>query len=179
MKRNATSPRPVSDNQIVSTPLDFIDAVKYKFGPLWCDLAALPENAKAFRYIDPETDSLAYPWPQPGQPWLAPGSVRGSIVARMPANHYCWLNPPFAEIAPWVAKAAECTTNVLVLVPASVGSRWFGEHVIDCAHWVYFLSPRLKFTKDPYPKDLMLIEYRWMTRSRVEGRTQFEQWRWK
>src|SRR5690242_10169502 len=43
-----------------------------------------------------------------------------------------WLNPPFADIGPWLAKAiAESRkgTQTVVLVPASVGSQWWKAYV--------------------------------------------------
>lgn len=151
---NATTPRAISPNQSIETPWEFIRAVEARFGPLFCDLAALPENSKCPTHIGPDQDSLSAPWPTP------------------PSGRYNWLNPPFANIAPWVQRCAQQSARVLVLVPASVGSRWYGDYVEGKAS-VHFLAPRIAFTGQPFPKDLMLLQYNCGWNSRPV------QWRWK
>ena len=157
----ATRPRDkTTTNQVVGTPWEFIDAVKAKFGNLFCDLAATAENTKCPEYfITEEQDSLVTPWPT------------------APDEEYNWLNPPFANIAPWVEKCATDDNNVLVLVPALVGSEWYTKFVAGVAD-IYFLSPRLVFegSKDPYPKDLMLLQYR---RKSAKPFYSIGNWRWK
>lgn len=143
--------------QDYETPLDFISAVKGRFGPLEADLAATKENTKANMFITPEQDSLLPKWE-----WsLLDGNL--------------WLNPPYSNIAPWARKChiqSSKGAKILFLVPASVGSEWFRRSVFNSA-LVLFLSPRLKFVgaKDPYPKDCILCCYGWPAG--------FECWRWK
>lgn len=143
--------------QDYSTPWEFIRAVEKRFGDLNVDLAASDDNAKAPYYVTEETDSLSIDWSPPDRINM-------------------WLNPPFANIEPWVKKCAATAlghgSQILVLVPASIGSNWFAEHVHGRAR-VYGLSPRLTFEgcKDPYPKDLMLCVY--------GERPGLECWRWK
>lgn len=50
--------------QVVSTPWEFIRAVKRKFGPIAVDLAATAENAKARVFISPEIDTFKQNWAQ-------------------------------------------------------------------------------------------------------------------
>lgn len=174
--KNATSPRPVNkETQDTGTPLDFFNVIKEEFAPQW-DLAAHRYNTKCDNFISldglklPEqsrfpiqADSLAYPWYTLSDGWL-------------------WLNPPFAKIEPWVAKAYMERlkgAKILVLVPASVDSNWFEDWVENKATEVRFLNPRLKFVghTNAYPKPLMLIVYD--GDADEEAVTHFWQFRWK
>lgn len=132
----------MAGKQDYGTPWEFIRAVERRFGPLSVDLAAHAENAKCRTFIGPEQDSLSVDW-----------SVYGG--AR-------WLNPPFSQIAVWAKKCAEyrhLPAWTLLLVPASIGSRWFVEHVLGKAQVDGI--PRLTFEGEStaYPKDLMLCAY--------------------
>src|SRR5678816_1978465 len=122
------------------TPPDLMAAVIARFGPIYADLAANASNRKASVFLDEGLNSLAGDWP---------------------TSWEYWLNPPFGNIAPWAAKCAQWaktgTGRIRLLVPASIGSRWFSEHVHDKA-LVLALQPRLTFVgaTAPYPKDCML-----------------------
>jgi phage N-6-adenine-methyltransferase len=141
--------------QDYAAPRAFTEACERRFGPLTWDLAASEINAKAPRFLSEEQDSLK-------QDWLS-----------LPGN--LWLNPPFANIAPWAAKCAAARDRagwLLMLTPASIGTNWFEEHVLGKA---YVLGvPRLTFVgeKDPYPKDLMLTLWGY-------GVSGFGAWDWK
>lgn len=147
--------KPGRSEQSVETPQEFIDAVVNRFGVLTVDLAADAFNAKATCYFDKDLNSLAQDWSHYG----------GNL----------WCNPPYAHIAPWASKAAELKygTKVLMLVPASIGSNWYAEHVHDRAY-VLALNPRLTFVghTSSYPKDLILCCY-------GLGFKGFDVWRWK
>ena len=132
--------------QDYGTPPEFIQAVEKRFGPLIYDLACTHENCKA---RNPVTfDSLGKGW------------------AELQGNK--WLNPPFANIRPWVKKACEtsyakdfCRAGpIFVLVPASVGSNWWRDYVHEECK-VYFLNGRLTFEgqTQPFPKDCALLAY--------------------
>lgn len=97
---------------------------------------------------------------------------------------WCWCNPPYANIRPWVEKAvagsavgwggARSGSSIAMLVPASVGSNWWAEAVDGRAH-VLFLNGRLTFAGEttPYPKDTALLLYTPF----IKGG--YEVWRWK
>lgn len=139
--------------QDYGTPRPFLDAVERRFGPIVLDLAASSENAVCGRWYDELTNSFA-------QDWSAGSGVH-------------WLNPPFADIGPWAAKCASVRSRTgwtLLLVPASIGTEWFAEHVAGKA-MVLGIAPRLAFNGEPYPKDLMLACFGFG----VHG---FGTWRW-
>ncbi len=128
-------------NQSVATPANFIEAVESRFGELAFDLAADAKNTRVTGcFFDERQNSLQQNW----------AALAGNL----------WLNPPFANIAPWARKCAERRNDnrwTLFLVPASVGANWFHEHVAPYA-FVLELTDRIKFvgSKDPYPKDMIL-----------------------
>lgn len=132
--------------QDYETPDDFIAAVKrrYSIEEFDCDLAASAENTKAPCYHDIDSNSLIQNW-KIGDGWN-------------------WLNPPFADIRPWVEKAyAEWIIHgamTLVLLPAGVGSNWFRDFVYEKATLI-LLNNRIHFVgaEFTYPKDLILVEY--------------------
>lgn len=86
-----------------------------------------------------------------------------------------WLNPEFSDIGPWAAKCAaeaQIGAEVTMLVPASVGSVWFRDHVAPHA-MTYLLGARLCFDgKNPFPKDCLLAHY-------GAGETGFRIWDWR
>ncbi len=138
------------------TPDDFMRAVIERFGSIDFDLAATKENTKAKRFYDLERNSLKQDWRK----------LKGTL----------WLNPPFNDIAPWARKCAQSVTQhncILLLTPASVGSNWFHEYVINKAN-VLALNPRLSFdSRNAYPKDLILSVF-------IEVPDQgFKVWKWK
>jgi phage N-6-adenine-methyltransferase len=156
--RTGPTVRRGKSKQDYGTPREFIDAVERRFGAFSWDLACTSENAKAqLGFIWPECDSLQQNW----------RDLTGNL----------WLNPPFANIEPWAEKLAkECAWRqafAFLLVPASIGSAWFADHVRDFSV-VLGLAPRMTFEgeTDPYPKDLMLAVYGF-------GLKGFGTWRWK
>lgn len=151
--------------QDYATPPEFLAAVTRRFGRIGWDLAAEAGTSAAADpacYFGPGSrhseDAFPVSWANVGlrQWWL-------------------WLNPPFAHLDPWAAKCAEEMqrgARILMLTPASIGTRWFAEHVQPHAH-VIGLSPRITFvgTDAPYPKDLMLSVF-------AHGLTGFSTWHW-
>lgn len=141
--------------QDVETPKDLLDAVVRRWGPLAIDLAATRENRKADRWLGPGSpiaeDSLS-------------GELRGFWTSQI--DGAAWLNPPFGDLGPWVRRCSSwlgCRNSrgrTLLLVPASVGSNWWRDHVHEKAA-VHFLNGRVKFVghSGPYPKDLALCVY--------------------
>ncbi len=161
MARTMPKQKPGKSETIVLTPPEFLTAVKSFLGikEFDVDLAALKENSVALVYIGPKKNSLTQPWAS-----LFLGLNRG----KRNSQGWCWLNPPYDKIRPWVKKCleeAEKGARIALLVPASVGSNWWRDYVHDKAR-VYFVSGRLRFlmadgTPHPttYPKDLCLVLY--------------------
>lgn len=130
------------------TPPSFVEAVVRRYGAISTDLAARPDNAVALQWVTPEVDSLTQDW----SALAAAGVARGEPVL--------WLNPPYANLEPWAAKArgTELHGGLLVMLTlAATGAGWFVRHVFRRAR-VVFLRGRLRFVgaDDDYPKDLML-----------------------
>ena len=169
MTRSMPAQKPGKSEQVVATPWELIDAVEKRFKRLCFDLAATHGNVKVRfpsrgktidqSYFNRGQDSLSQEWFR----------LKGNL----------WLNPPFGDIAPWAKKCAATGLSnhglaVLFLIPASVGSNWWAEHVDKKAD-VYFLSPRVTFVghSSSYPKDLALCRYHRGTKGL------YECWRWK
>ena len=150
--RREPAQHPGLSKQDYATPPEFILAVKLYFAVtrFSFDLAARPENSKGTFHFCEEENSLVQTWPR--------------AVKRKPID--LWLNPPFANIDAWASKCREwwataaLGSRLFLLTPASIGSKWFHEHVNTYAS-VYALRGRLCFDRTgPYPKDCMLSVYR-------------------
>lgn len=177
--RRMPAQRPGTSKQDYATPREFITAVTRRFGHLSWDLAAHEDNVipGVDGYFGPggaEEDALKTKW----------SKLRGNL----------WLNPEFGVIPKWAAKCAASQAviikrqererrrddsadpidwSILLLVPASIGSRWFEEYVWQRAN-VIGLVGRLSFDgKAPYPKDCMLCRYG------TELVEHFELWDWR
>lgn len=132
-----------NSKQDYQTPLDFMGAVKQRYGKLSFDLAADKANTQCELFYSQEENSLIQPW------HLLTGIL--------------WLNPPFDNIGHWAKKCHEESqkgVQILFLVPNSTGANWFRDYVHNKAY-VTMLNGRLTFVgcKDPYPKDMVLIHY--------------------
>jgi phage N-6-adenine-methyltransferase len=154
MSRKMPAQTPGESRQDYGTPGEFIDAVEHRFGVLAHDLAADAHNTRAAHFFDEARDALVQDWTK----------LKGNL----------WLNPPFANIAPWAKKCAESGAPgrlIFFLTPASTGANWFRDHVFDKA-LVLLLGGRLTFEgcEDPYPKDCILSVF--------GTRPGFELWNW-
>lgn len=149
--------------QDYGTPADFLAAVKARLGisSFVHDFAADATNAKAPNFWTVDADS-------PTQPhW----------DGMMPREDWGWLNPPYADIAPWAKKCRETKQRggqIAFLVPAAIGSNWFRDYVHGYA-LVLALNGRLTFEgcTQPYPKDCILALYS----TRVAPG--FDVWNWR
>ncbi len=143
MTRLAPAPRNRHETeQSVGTPWDFFRLLDKEFSFTF-DLAADSANTKCHLHFNEQDNSLAQDW----------ADIWG----------WAFLNPPFANIEPWVRKCYEESqrgAKIVALLPASVGSRWFAEWVWGKCE-LRFLTGRLTFIghDKPYPKDLMLAIY--------------------
>ena len=121
------------------------------------DLAASAHNTKCEQYIDKAKNTFKVKWYK----------LKGKL----------FLNPPYSNIKKFAAKCVRESkrgAHIFFLVPASVGSNWFRDHVFEHAR-VWFLNGRLKFIghRQCYPKDLVLIEYT------PKGDTGCKIWNWR
>jgi phage N-6-adenine-methyltransferase len=137
--------KPGRSKQDYGTPWDFFWSLERRLEDSFSwDLAASQENTKVpDHFYGKEDDSLTKRWHELAG-WL-------------------FLNPPYADIRPWVQKASEESklgARVCVLVPSSTGANWWKEYV-DGTAYITFLNGRITFegTRDPYPKDLALLIY--------------------
>ena len=143
--------KPGRSKQDYQTPRAFVDAVKFRLGvdEFSFDFAAddAGKNRVAESWWGPYCDSLS----KTRQNWVNAAS-----------GGFAWLNPPFADIAPWAERCKwlrQDGGSVALLVPAGVGSNWFRDHVAGQA-LVLFLNGRLSFDGvAPYPKDCVLALY--------------------
>ena len=135
--------KPGKSKQDYGTSKELIAAIERRFGAINFDLAAHAENTKCKNYYNEEQNSLEQDWTK----------LEGNL----------WLNPPFKDIAPWAEKCKNSISpniKILFLVPASIGSNWFADYVIDFSN-IYILTPRITFEdcSDPYIKDCILCIY--------------------
>ena len=140
--------KPGKSKQDYGTPPELLAAVKnrLKISGFALDIAATPgvNSVAPLCFCECHLDALA-----PEQSWGR--------------NGWSWLNPPYADIEPWVRKAldeSEKGAHIAMLVPASVGSNWWYNWVEPYAY-INYLNGRLTFVgeKAPYPKDCALLLY--------------------
>jgi phage N-6-adenine-methyltransferase len=114
---------------------EFVAGLEERFGePFTLDVAAAAHNAKAPRYFTRADDGLAQSW----------------------SGERVWCNPPYSNLADWLAKAwAEWpnTRGIVMLLPANrVEQKWWQEHVEPFrdrggALSVEFLPGRMRFIR--------------------------------
>jgi phage N-6-adenine-methyltransferase len=150
-----------ASKQDYGTPLAFLEAVVKRFGVIKADLAASHENRVVTDFYGESEagGSLVQPW--------AKDHTTGNL----------WLNPPYGDIAKWAEKCRKESKLrcglILLLVPASIGAKWFADDVKSHA-MVLALTPRLTFAgcTTPYPKDCILAVYGYGFRG-------FDVWDWR
>ena len=116
------------------TPRELVKGLAdhYAGGQFTLDAAATAVSAKAPQYYDEQTDALR-------QDWHA--DAGGGVV---------WLNPPFSNIKPFLAKAVEAArqaTTVVCVLPARIDTGWWHDHVMDHASEVLAIRGRVKFER--------------------------------
>lgn len=144
MAKSMPRQQPGTSEQSVRTPKVFLDAVKLRLGidAFAVDLAASRANTVATKFYSKRTNALVHPWVFDG---------------------WNWLNPPYADIKPWVKKAYEESllgARTAMLLPAGVGSNWWRDWVHGKAR-ILLLNGRITFVGHAtgYPKDLVLLMY--------------------
>lgn len=173
--------------------MSLIREIEKEFGPICFDLAAEPHNKKHERYFGPERivvgiekDSEGKDRPvyekNPDTDMVAIDALSQDWHSVWVKGKNLWLNPEFADIAPWASKYRETSeqgASGLLLVPAAVGSNWFRDHVFGACADVYLLNGRVPFKGENSPgynKDCMIVHYH----ERFHGwERKFVIWNWK
>jgi len=154
-KKNATKPRDKNKTeQDVGTDPKLFQVLDEEFNFVW-DLACNEDNClvksegvifyHGFTY--PEHDALKESWfPIVGFDYYHP--------------KWLFLNPPYKNIEPWAKRCylqSLMGAKIVMLTPASVGTRWFEEWVYDKAMVKFLIGrPTFKGHDKPYPKDMMI-----------------------
>lgn len=93
-----------------TTPDGIWEMVLGEFGPFTLDVAAADGNARCPEYFTIESDGLRRPW-------------TGSV----------WCNPPYSNMAAWVAKAVSesphCDTIVMLAPANRTEQKWWQLHI--------------------------------------------------
>lgn len=119
---------PVSENNFWRTPPEIFKYFDDKYHFVF-DLAASEENKKCKEFFDEKADSLKQDWHK--------------------INGFCWLNPPYGhKLKHWIIKAYEEMlkgAKLCMLVPASVGSIYWHDYVLNKVPVIYFFRSRINF----------------------------------
>lgn len=165
--------KPGRSKQNYGTPQDFLAAARGRLGinAFSFDFACDLKNKKAKRGWTEKDNSLSKSAEQWAEQCYS-DDLEGDT------GKWGWLNPPFADIEPWVIKCLETSIaggRIVFLVPASVGSNWYRDYIHDqFGVQTLFLNGRLCFienwrttinpatgkfyTSEPlYPKDCILV----------------------
>ena len=145
-------------NQIVATPEDLLVAIVKRFGHIDLDLAANASNAVVPRHLGPGG--------------LIDDALSVASWAKFNSWGLAFLNPPFANVAPWVERAArsrQLGMRVAVLVQASVCTDWFLQHVQPHAY-TFALTPR------PWKREVRDVALAMFEPAGYRGH---EPWEWK
>ncbi len=160
--------KPGKSKQDYETPKDLLDAIKayLRIIAFEFDFACSEKNKKARDGWTEEDDSLSK---HPVQ-WAF--QCRGK-------RQWGWLNPPFNRITPWAhmcRRAMRLGAKIAFLVPASVGSNWYRDHIHNrYGVKVLFLNGRPSFDgKAGFPKDCMIVLF-----NKEQGDFSIDVWTWK
>lgn len=99
------------------------------------DAAATHQNTLCALYYTKGESALARRWDD-----MVPGEGGGAV----------WCNPPYSDVEPWLAKAAEeARRGVLIdmLLPAMNGEVYWGRYVHGVASEVTFINGRVNFLR--------------------------------
>lgn len=124
-----------------ATPEDFFNMINQEFH-FNLDPCATSENHKCEKFFTMEQNGLNMDW----------------------GGYRVFCNPPYSNIAEWVAKCYEegCKENTLVcmLIPARTDTRYFHDYILNRSE-VRFIKGRLKFgqSKNSAPFPSMLVVY--------------------
>lgn len=129
-----TQPDPMVDINDRATPQATFMPLHARFR-FTLDVCASHENTKCARYFTSKQDGLARSW----------------------AGESVWCNPPFSDIAPWIAKAWSehgHAAGVVMLIPSTRTEQGWWQKLVEPYRdrpgsplTVEFLPDRIRFTK--------------------------------
>lgn len=123
---------PIDIKDLWQTPPELFAALSAEFG--FClDVAASDTNHMLPVYFTEQDSALTQSWSVPG------------------LSGYCWCNPPYSDITPWVKKAADqnkfgCVGTVM-LVPADQSVGWFREALSSVSEVRIITGGRVSFVR--------------------------------
>jgi len=122
---------PIDIRDLWKTPPEIFAALNHDYRFV-ADVAASAQNHLLQRYFTEDDDALAVNWAET----LPIGTV--------------WCNPPYSDITPWVAKAAEeyrAGIGTVMLVPADTSVGWFSSARQTCTEVRFITGGRLSFIR--------------------------------
>lgn len=123
---------PIDIRNLWQTPPEIAAALHDEFN-FTLDVAASDQNHLFPMYFTERDNGLAQSWSVPG------------------LSGFCWCNPPYSDITPWVKKAADqnkfgCVGTVM-LVPADMSVGWFREALLSVSEVRIITGGRLSFVR--------------------------------
>ncbi|EKE9051059.1 phage N-6-adenine-methyltransferase [Salmonella enterica] len=126
MKGYKGSLTPEQIRDIWQTPRPIYETLNSEFRFVG-DVAASDENHLHSDYLTAEQDALTVDW----------GNHFG--------NGYKWCNPPYSDVGPWVHKAAE-QRSIVMLIPADTSVKW-AKAAYDTADEIRLINGRISFVR--------------------------------
>lgn len=123
---------PIDIRDLWQTPPEVAIATHDEFNFV-LDVAASDQNHLYPSYFTEHDNALTQSWSVPG--------LKG----------YCWCNPPYSDITPWVKKAADQnkygSVGTVMLVPADMSVGWFREALLSVSEVRIITGGRLSFVR--------------------------------
>ena len=128
--------RSLTERDYWATPVQVVESISKVMGSKpAADLAATPENAKAYIYFTEEDDLL---------------SLHPATLARKFGRRWVWLNPPYSRgnlpaFTEWANRYVEAGGEIVLLMPTSHGTNYFQKNVRPYAKRLLLAARRIKF----------------------------------
>lgn len=118
------------------TPEAVLDPIYKHFGQIGLDPCANPE-----RFLDAKLHCVEV---LPGDTPEGAAVNADGLTTHWDGHGLVYINPPYFDIAPWAHKAATEGDEVISLLPARTGSKWFQRWIVP-ADVLLFWKGRIKF----------------------------------
>lgn len=144
------------------TPWELVNSIAEVY-PFALDVAASTLNRKAPTHYSIDDNALNQSW-----------NVRGNV----------WCNPPYGKgVKLWIRKAHASDSRVVMLLQASLGTRWFRDEIWGKAQEVCYLTGRVQFSspdgaaRSSNMHESILVIFG--PTANAEEHTAFSLWDWK